>query len=123
MSTNKNKNKNKNSTGKKPTIPLCDCYSKLMNRNHCFNHYNEKNDFLGSVFDDFGSETFVDENGEKHQFFIHRHLGTVHSFHHYILNAPPKTWKCIQDEKNYPYDNSVIPAIRELISKELISKA
>lgn len=116
-SKNKNKNTTKKEFGDKPTVPLCDCYKKLMTPNYRFNHYNEKNDIIGSEFDDFGCKTFVDEQNEKHEFFIHSHLGVVYSFHHYILNEPPKSYKCV-DENNYRHDNSVIPAIRELISRK-----
>lgn len=94
---------------------MCDCRAKLStNNSHNFNHYDPKNDVLGSNFDDFGTMTYAEPNGTIHTFVGHRQLGMYGSFQHPITDQKiPEDWKITE----FKIDNSVIPKICTALSQ------
>ena len=57
-------------------------------RGYHFRHHDPKWDVLGSTFDDFGYDVYID-NGVEHRRYFHQHLGVIESYTHYFDNEPP----------------------------------
>ena len=95
---------------------MCHKCLKRIVKGQPFNHYDKKKDHLGSEFDDFGKKTYTDGDGVEHTWYFHQHLGVILSFSHDISITPiPEEWS-----KNAKpvIDNSVIPEIKEYITKK-----
>jgi len=94
----------------------CHCYRFIL-ANKSFNHHTREKDRLGSEFDDFGYNVYVDNNSVEHKLLSHTHLGMYKSYSH-EYDDHHDSWKFLRYEK----DNSVIAQIKEWIEEELLVK-
>lgn len=98
---------------------MCKCYELLL-KDYKFSHYDSSKDRLGSVFDDFGTYTYIDEKNQKHTWFYHSHLGVYESGEHTIsIEEIPKEWREKATREN---NNSLIPDIKAYIISTRLDK-
>ena len=85
----------------------CKCIERLIN-NHNFIHFNREKNRIGSSFDDFGYNEYIDKNGNIQTVYAHKRLG-VHLSYEHVYEDVPKEWKFVK----FVLDNSVIPKLKE----------